>query len=57
VVAGALLALAAAMALLVASLFDGDGHALVWASLAADAVALSLLVAAVRRRRPPAPPG
>jgi hypothetical protein len=55
VIAGALLALAAAMALLIASLFTADGSGLVWASLAADALAVALLVAAVRRRRP-APP-
>jgi hypothetical protein len=55
VVVGALLALAAALALLVASLLRSDGLVFVWASLAADAVAVSLLVAAVRRRRP-APP-
>jgi hypothetical protein len=55
VVAGALLALAAAMGLLVASLFSADGLGLVWASLACDAVALTLLVAAVRRRSAPPP--
>jgi hypothetical protein len=51
VVAGALLALALAMGLLVASLFRADGLSLVWASLATDAVALTLLVTALRRRR------
>jgi hypothetical protein len=56
VVVGALLALAAAMGLLVGSLFSTDGLVLVWASLAADAVALTLLVAGLRRRRPPQPP-
>jgi len=53
VVAGALLALAVAMGLLVASLFRSDGLGLVWASLAADLVALTLLVTALRRRRNP----
>ena len=51
--AGALLALALAMGLLVASLFRADGLGLVWASLAADLVALTLLAAALRRRRAP----
>jgi hypothetical protein len=51
VVAGALLALAVAMGLLVASLFRADGLSLVWASLATDAVAATLLVTALRRRR------
>jgi len=51
VVAGALLALALAMGLLVASLFRADGLGLVWASLALDLVALTLLVTALRRRR------
>ena len=50
-VAAALLALALAMGLLVVSLFRADGLALVWASLAADAVAVALLVTALRRRR------
>ncbi len=50
-VAGALLALAAAMGLLVASLFRADGLGLVWASLALDLIALTLLVTALRRRR------
>ena len=50
-VAAALLALALALGLLVASLFRADGLGLVWASLAADAVAVALLVAALRRRR------
>jgi hypothetical protein len=54
-VAGALLSLATAMGLLAVSMFRADGLALVWASLAADAVALTLLVAALQRRRP-APP-
>ena len=52
-VAGALLALALAMGLLVASLFRSDGLGLVWASLAVDLVALTLLVTALRRRRAP----
>jgi hypothetical protein len=51
VVAGALLALALSMGLLVASLFRSDGLSLVWASLAVDLVALTLLVTALRRRR------
>jgi hypothetical protein len=51
VVAGALLALALSMGLLVASLFRADGLGLVWASLAVDLVAVGLLVAALRRRR------
>ena len=50
-VAGALLALAMAMGLLVASLFVSDGLGLVWASLAVDLVALTLLATALRRRR------
>ncbi len=50
-VAGALLALAAAMGLLVASLFRADGLGLVWASLALDLIALTLLATALRRRR------
>jgi hypothetical protein len=51
VVAGALLALAAAMSLLIVSLFRSDGLGLVWASLAVDVVAVALLVTALRRRR------
>ena len=54
-VAAALLALAVAMALLFWSLLSADGLVLVWASLAADAVAVTLLVAALRRRRPVKP--
>ena len=50
-VAGALLALVVSLGLLVASLFRTDGLALVWASLAVDAVAVTLLVTALRRRR------
>jgi hypothetical protein len=53
VVAGALLALAVALGLLVASLFRADGPGLVWASLAVGLVALTLLVTALRRRRAP----
>jgi len=49
VVAAALLALALSLALLVASLFRADGLGLVWASLAVDLVAVTLL--ALRRRR------
>ena len=52
-VAGALLALAVALGLLIASLFRADGLGLVWASLAVDLVALTLLVTALRRRRAP----
>jgi hypothetical protein len=51
VVAGALLALALALGLLVASLFRADGLSLVWASLALDLVAVTLLVPAPRHRR------
>jgi hypothetical protein len=51
VVAGALLALALSLGLLVASLFRSDGLGLVWASLVIDLVALTLLVTALRRRR------
>ena len=50
-VAGALLALALSLGLLVASLFRADGLGLVWASLATDLVAVALLAAALRRRR------
>ena len=50
-VAGALLALVVALGLLVASLFRADGLGLVWASLAADLVAMTLLATALRRRR------
>jgi hypothetical protein len=53
VVAGALLALALSLGLLVASLFRADGLGFVWASLAVDLVALTLLVTALRRRRNP----
>jgi hypothetical protein len=51
VVAGALLTLALSLGLLVASLFRADGLGLVWASLALDLVAVTLLVTALRRRR------
>jgi hypothetical protein len=51
VIAGALLALALALGLLIASLSRSDGLGLVWASLAVDLVAVTLLVAALRRRR------
>ena len=50
-VAGALLALALSLGLLVASLFRADGLGLLWASLALDLVALTLLLTALRRRR------
>jgi hypothetical protein len=51
VIAGALLALVLSLGLLIASLFRSDGLGLVWASLAVDLVAVTLLVAALRRRR------
>jgi hypothetical protein len=51
VAAAALLALALSLGLLVASLFRADGLGLVWASLAVDLVAVTLLVTALRRRR------
>ncbi len=55
--AAALLALAGAMALLVISLFQSDdGRTFIWLSLAADAVAITLLVLALRKRFPPAAP-
>ena len=50
-VAAALFALALALGLLVASLFRANGLSLVWASLAFDLVAVTLLVTALRRRR------
>ena len=50
-VAGALAALVLSLALLVASLFRTDGLTLVWASLATDLIAVTLLAAALRRRR------
>ena len=51
----ALLALAGAIALLIVSLFQGDdGRALIWLSLAADALSITLLVLALRKRFPPA---
>jgi hypothetical protein len=57
-VVGALLALVAALGLLAASLFVPAGLVLAWLSLAADALAVLLLVSALRRRnlRPPAEP-
>lgn len=51
-VAGALLALFAAVGLLAASLFSAQGLLLAWLSVAADALALLLLVVSLRRRRP-----
>jgi hypothetical protein len=51
VVAGALLTLALSLGLLAASLFRADGLGLVWASLALDLMAVTLLVTALRRRR------
>jgi hypothetical protein len=56
VVAGALLALVAAVGLLAASLFSVQGLLLAWLSVGADAVAALLLVGALRRRRPDHPP-
>lgn len=50
-VVGALLTLALSLGLLAASLFRADGLGLVWASLALDLVAVTLLVTALRRRR------
>jgi hypothetical protein len=50
-VVGALLAMAIAIALLVASLFRPDGLVFVLWSLLADGVAVTLLVRALRRRR------
>lgn len=50
-VAAALLTLALSLGLLAASLFRADGLGLVWASLALDLVAVTLLVTALRRRR------
>ena len=55
-VAGALLALVAAVGLLAASLFSVEGLLLAWLSVGADAVAALLLVGALRRRRPDHPP-
>jgi hypothetical protein len=52
VVAGALLALFAAVGLLAASLFSAQGPLLAWLSVAADALALLLLIVSLRRRRP-----
>ncbi len=55
-VAGALLALVAAVALLAASLFTVQGPVLAWLSIGADVMAGLLLVTALRRRRPGHPP-
>ncbi len=54
-VAGALLALLAAVGLLAASLFSGEGLLLAWLSVGADVLAALLLVGALRRRRPDHP--
>lgn len=54
-VAGALLALAAAVGLLAASLFTVGGLLLAWLSVGADALAFLLLVVSLRRRRPGQP--
>jgi hypothetical protein len=56
VVAGALLALVAAVGLLAASVFSVEGLLLAWLSVGADALAALLLVGALRRRRPDHPP-
>jgi hypothetical protein len=56
VVAGALLALFVAVGLLAASLFSAQGFLLAWLSVAADALALTLLIVSLRRRRPDHPP-
>lgn len=55
-VAGALLALVAAIVLLATSLFVEQGLVLAWLSLLADALAGLLLVTALRRRAPRHPP-
>jgi hypothetical protein len=55
VVVGALLALLVSVGLLTASLFAVQGVALAWLSVAADLVAASMLVTALRRRRPDGP--
>jgi hypothetical protein len=52
VVVAALLALLVAVGLLTASLFAVQGVALAWLSVAADLLAATLLVSALRRRRP-----
>jgi hypothetical protein len=52
VVAGALLALLAAVGLLTASLFSAHGPLLAWLSVGADALAALLMIGALRRRRP-----
>jgi hypothetical protein len=51
VIVAALFAMGAAIGLLVLSLFRADGLAFVWWSLAADAVAVTLVVRALARRR------
>jgi hypothetical protein len=56
VVAGALLALFVAVGLLAASLFSAHGLLLAWLSVAADALALTLLIVSLRRRRAEHPP-
>ena len=50
--AGALAALAASIALLIGSLFTEDGLRLVWLSVLADALAITLLSLALAKRRP-----
>ena len=56
-VVGALLSVAVAIALLIASLLPGGGPALAALSLAADAVAATCLAVALRRRRSTPPNG
>jgi len=53
VIPGAVLAMLSAIALLAVSLFRPDGLTFVWWSLAADAVAVTLLVRALARRGAP----
>jgi hypothetical protein len=55
VVVGALLALLVAVGLLTASLFVVQGVTLAWLSVAADVAAATMLVTALRRRRPDGP--
>ena len=55
-VAGALLALVAAVGLLAASIFSVQGLLLAWLSVGADALAALLLVGALRRRGSDHPP-
>ena len=54
-VAGALLALLAAIALLAVALLRADGLLYLWLSMLADVVAFGLLAVGLRRRRPDQP--